>query len=123
MKYCGEQGCKELISSGRYCVQHKRRQKKTAWQSNNKAFYRTQAWRDLKAFCYERDSGCCQRCGKFVFGKRAHHHHIVPIRVNPKLKLDPDNIMTLCSKCHPIVEDEANEKYKMKSKPTFDWKL
>lgn len=123
MKYCGEQGCKTLITSGRYCDDHKRRNKKKAWQPINKSFYRTQAWRDLKAYCYQRDQGKCQRCGKFVFGKRAHHHHIVPIRVNPSLRLDENNIMTLCSKCHPIVEDEANEKYGLKKKPKFDWKL
>ncbi|EEM02034.1 Phage endonuclease [Bacillus pseudomycoides] len=56
-----------------------------------------------------------------MFGKRAHHHHIVPIKVNPSLKLDADNIMMLCSKCHPIVEKETNVKYQEKKK--FDWKL
>ena len=123
MKYCHEQGCKQLIDKGRYCEQHRRKRKKKAWQSNNKSFYRTQAWQDLKAYCYERDGGCCQRCGKFVFGKQAHHHHVIPIRVNPKLKLDPDNIKTLCAKCHAIEEDEANEKHELKSKKKFDWKL
>lgn len=122
MKYCSEQGCKSLISSGRYCVDHKRKQKKAKpVYSVNKSFYNTQAWKDLKSYCYQRDGGCCQRCGKFVFGKRAHHHHIVPIQIDPSLKLAPDNIMTLCNKCHPIVEAETMEKYK--PKPKFDWKL
>jgi 5-methylcytosine-specific restriction enzyme A len=121
MKYCGEQGCKTLISSGRYCANHKRKQKKKVVYSKNKSFYRTRAWKDLKLFCYQRDRGCCQRCKKFVFGQRAHHHHIVPIQIDPSLKLDADNVMTLCSKCHPIVEAEAMEQYK--KKPKFDWKL
>lgn len=123
MKYCSEQGCKSLIQSGRYCDNHKRRRKKKAWHSNNKSFYNTQAWKDLRAYCYERDKGCCLRCGRFVFKKNAHGHHKVPIRVNPSLQLNADNIMTLCSKCHPIVEDEANEQYGLKQKPKFDWKL
>lgn len=121
MKYCGEQGCTTLISSGRYCADHKRRYKKRVVYSKNKSFYNTQAWKDLKAFCYQRDKGCCQRCGRFVFGKRAHAHHIVPIQINPSLKLDPDNIMLLCNKCHPIVEEETMEMYKPKAK--FDWGL
>lgn len=123
MKYCHEQGCKQLIPSGRYCDQHKRRRKKKAWQSKNNSFYRLQAWKNLKAYCYERDKGCCQRCGKFVFGKQAHAHHIVPIRVNPKLKLVADNIKTLCDVCHPIEEDEANIRHGIKSVTKFNWNL
>lgn len=123
MKYCAEQGCKTLISSGRYCENHKRRKKSKPVYSKNKSFYRTQAWYDLKAFCYQRDKGCCVRCGKFVFGKHAHHHHIIPIRVRPDLKLDPDNVVTCCSKCHPILEQESEAKYCPKSKQKFDWKL
>lgn len=122
MKYCGEQGCKTLIEKGLYCADHKRRQKKVAWQSNNKSFYRTQAWKDIRAFCYQRDKGKCNRCRRFVFGKAAHAHHVIPIHKDSSLKLDPDNIMILCSSCHPIVEAEANEKYKPKKKK-FDWKL
>lgn len=121
MKYCAEQGCKTLISKGRYCENHRRRKKEKPVYSVNKSFYRTQAWKDLVADVYERDKGCCQRCGKFVFGRKAHAHHIVPIQINPKLKLDPDNIMLLCNKCHPIVEAETMEKYKKKN--IFDWKL
>lgn len=121
MKYCAEQGCKTLIFKGRYCENHKRRKKDKPVYSVNKSFYRTQSWKDLKSYVYQRDKGCCQRCGRFVFGKQAHAHHIVPIRINPKLKLDADNIMTLCTKCHPIVEEETMEKYKPKQK--FDWKL
>lgn len=122
MKYCAEQGCKNLISSGRYCENHKRRKKEKTVYSKNKSFYRTQAWKDLVSFVYERDKGCCQRCGKFVFGKQAHAHHIVPIQIDPSKRLDADNIMLLCSKCHPIVEAETMEKYFPKKKK-FDWKL
>ena len=119
MKYCAEQGCKTLISSGRYCDDHKRRKKEKPVYSKNRSFYRTQAWKDLKAFCYQRDKGCCQRCGKFVFGKRAHHHHRIPISVRPDLKLDPDNIVTVCPPCHMILENEEKEKMKK----NFTWKL
>lgn len=121
MKYCGEQGCRNLISSGRYCNDHRRRRKKRVWHSNNKSFYNSQAWKDLAAYVYERDKGCCRRCGKFVFGKQAHRHHIIPVKVNPSLKLDADNVILLCNKCHVIVEQETMEKYNPKQK--FDWKL
>ncbi|WP_430982180.1 hypothetical protein [Lysinibacillus sphaericus] len=38
----------------------------------------------------------------------------MPIIVRPDLKLDADNVTTLCPKCHMIVENETqfNTKYK-----------
>lgn len=125
MRYCAEQGCKTLISSGRYCEDHKRRKKEKPVYSKNKSFYHSQAWHDLRAYVYQRDKGCCVRCGRFVFGKRAHAHHIIPINVRPDLKLDPDNVVIVCDVCHPILEQEANEKYgfKQKKQSGFNWKL
>lgn len=64
----------------------------------------------MREVIYERDRGCCKRCGKFVFGRKAHVHHIVPIKNNPLLKLDPNNLILLCSECHPIVEQETETK-------------
>lgn len=126
MKYCGEQGCKTLISSGRYCDSHKRK-KKHGKASNNKWFYNSGPWRDLKAVCYERDRGCCTKCGKFVFKKTAQHHHVIPIVVRPDLKLKPSNVTTACPKCHAILEQECNEQYnhlgKKKAAVSFDWNL
>lgn len=121
MRYCGEQGCKTLIAKGRYCADHKRKKKKKVVYSKNKSFYNSQAWKDLADYVYQRDKGCCQRCGKFVFGKQAHRHHIVPVQVDPSLKLDADNIKLLCNECHPIVEEETMQQYE--SKKTFDWKV
>ncbi len=109
MKYCGEQGCNNLISKGFYCTQHRRRRKRTKYHHKNKKDYNTSQWDSVRSFVYEREKGSCQRCGKFVFGKSAHTHHIIPIKVNPKLKYDPENLMLLCSKCHPIVEHESEE--------------
>lgn len=122
MKYCGEQGCKTLIEKGNYCADHKRKQKKVVWQSNNKSFYQSKAWADTRAYCYQRDRGLCQKCRKFVFGKSAHAHHIVPIYEDSSLKLNIGNIIILCSSCHPIVEAETLQKYKPKKKK-FEWKL
>ncbi len=110
MKYCGEQGCKTLISKGRYCIDHRRRRtKKNNYRHNNKSFYNSSAWQQVSDYVYERDKGCCQRCGKFVFGRDAHRHHIIPVRKAPELKLDVENITLLCSKCHVIVENEGKK--------------
>lgn len=110
MKYCGEEGCRNLISRGRYCIQHRRRRKrKDNYKHSNKKDYNSSHWDSVRSFVYEREKGLCQRCKAFVFGKRAHTHHIIPIRVNPKLKYDPDNLRLLCPECHIIEEEELKE--------------
>ncbi|MCJ7840519.1 HNH endonuclease [Lederbergia sp. NSJ-179] len=109
MKYCGEQGCNNLISKGFYCTQHRRRRKRSKFNHKNKSFYNSSAWKQVSDYVYERDGGCCQRCGKFVFGRQAHRHHIISVVKAPHLKLDPDNIKLLCEICHPIEEKESEE--------------
>ncbi|EGO2821503.1 HNH endonuclease [Enterococcus faecalis] len=115
MRYCQFEGCSNTTERGAYCSEHARSSRKKKKQGNvyhheNKSFYRTPAWRDMREVIYERDRGCCKRCGKFVFGRKAHVHHIVPIKNNPLLKLDPNNLILLCSECHPIVEKETETK-------------
>ncbi|HBC2896294.1 HNH endonuclease [Enterococcus faecalis] len=115
MRYCQFEGCSNTTERGAYCSEHARSSRKKMKQGNvyhheNKSFYRTPAWRDMREVIYERDRGCCKRCGKFVFGRKAHVHHIVPIKNNPLLKLDPNNLILLCSECHPIVEQETETK-------------
>lgn len=115
MRYCQFEGCSNTTERGAYCSEHARSSRKKKKQGNvyhheNKSFYRTPAWRDMREVIYERDRGCCKRCGKFVFGRKAHVHHIVPIKNNPLLKLDPNNLILLCSECHPIVEQETEAK-------------
>lgn len=111
MKYCGEQGCKTLIAKGRYCEDHRRRSKrKNNYKHNNKSLYNSAVWKRLVEYVYERDKGCCQRCGKFVHGRDAHSHHIIPVVKAPHLRLSPDNIKLLCSKCHVIEEREIEER-------------
>ncbi|MDM3958117.1 HNH endonuclease [Enterococcus faecalis] len=115
MRYCQFEGCSNTTERGAYCSEHARSSRKKKKQGNvyhheNKSFYRTPAWRDMREVIYERDRGCCKRCGKFVFGRKAHVHHIVPIKNNLLLKLDPNNLILLCSECHPIVEQETETK-------------
>lgn len=113
MKYCAEQGCRNLISKGRYCSDHRRRPRKRKsrykYQHKNKSFYNSAVWRRTREYIYERDKGCCQRCGKFVFGRDAHVHHIVPIQEDESMKLEPTNLKLLCKDCHMIEENEVKE--------------
>ncbi|PEC57578.1 HNH endonuclease, partial [Bacillus wiedmannii] len=105
MKYCDFNGCYNKISKGRYCEEHKRnkprkkKDKKNIYHHENKPFYRTDAWKFVRSKVYEREKGCCQRCGQFVFGRRAHVHHVIPIKEDPTLKLEENNLRLLCPVC------------------------
>jgi 5-methylcytosine-specific restriction enzyme A len=113
MKYCDFNGCSNKVSKGRYCAEHKRskqsarrkQKKKEIYHHDNKAFYRSDAWKAIRSKVYERERGCCQRCGVFVFGRRAHVHHVIPVKQDDTLKLEENNLMLLCPPCHIIVEN------------------
>lgn len=53
------------------------------------------AWRKA---VYERDHYTCQSCG--IIGKRLNAHHIKSFARFPSLRLDVDNGITLCERCH-----------------------
>ncbi|TEA54648.1 HNH endonuclease [Bacillus sp. BH2] len=117
MKYCDFNGCRNKISKGRYCEEHKRnklprkkKDKKNIYHHENKSFYRTDEWKYVRSQVYEREKGYCQRCGRFVFGRSAHVHHIIPIKQDETLKLEINNLMLLCPKCHIKEENEDKPK-------------
>lgn len=62
-------------------------------------------WQKLAQEIRKRDKFICQYCGK----KRSTSvHHIIPRRI--KIDNHPDNLITLCKKCHPTIE-KLTDKY------------
>ncbi|RIJ65521.1 HNH endonuclease [Rummeliibacillus sp. POC4] len=114
MKYCDFNGCRNKIERGKYCEEHKRdkpkKPSKVEYDSSNKPFYNSSIWKATRKKVYERERGCCQRCGRFVFGKLAQVHHIVKVKNNPTLKLEENNLRLLCPECHMIEEHEEENK-------------
>lgn len=43
------------------------------------------------------NSPLCQRCG---INPSEQVHHVVPVRADPRLKLDPRNVLVVCRACH-----------------------
>lgn len=71
--------------------------------------YRSQAWKKSVRAAYLRDGYTCQRCGAPKRGhKGLHAHHIRSWAEYPELRLDTDNLVTLCSRCHAWVHSTAN---------------
>lgn len=117
MKYCQFNGCTNKVSKGAFCQSHKKPRKtksktdnKNIYHHKNKPFYKTEEWQSMRWFVIDRERSCCQRCGKFVFGRQAHCHHVISIKQDESLKLEANNIMLLCPKCHVIVENEEKPK-------------
>ncbi|MCG3089144.1 HNH endonuclease [Sporosarcina cyprini] len=112
MKYCDFNGCSNKIERGRYCEDHTRKSPrvlKNIYHNSNKSFYNSNDWKSMRRYIYEKAKGCCQRCGRFVYGRQAQVHHIVPIKKNPLLKLEPSNLRLLCPVCHSIEENSENQ--------------
>ena len=65
-------------------------------------FRSTAAWQKKTAEILERDHYLCKHCvsnGRISFGK-LEVHHIVPLSERYDLRLDSDNLISLCLACH-----------------------
>lgn len=65
-------------------------------EDGDDSFYKTKAWIDIRSFVLNRDDYVCQRCGQY--GTVV--HHLIPYKIESRYKLDPRNLVCLCSKCH-----------------------
>ena len=66
-----------------------------------KRFYDSASWHKLRIAILVRDNYECQQCK--CAGKHTHAtevHHIVPIRKDYSLRLEPSNLVALCKRCH-----------------------
>lgn len=68
-------------------------------------------WQRKRKKILERDKYLCRVCldgkhvNKAISNRRLEVHHIVPIVENDKLKLDDNNLITVCAFCHSLAED------------------
>jgi len=62
------------------------------------AFRRSPAYQQWRIKVLERDSYTCQHCEKS--GGQLVVHHIKTFKMNPELRLEPDNGIVLCNNCH-----------------------
>jgi 5-methylcytosine-specific restriction protein A len=71
-----------------------------ASRRDDKAFYKSRAWRTLRA-AFLREHPLCADCLKAQRIKAAVHvHHLVDRKDRPDLALDWDNLEALCQPCH-----------------------
>lgn len=101
--YCGR------IHEKNYdCGKKPKRMKK---YNNKDKFRSTAAWQDKRTEIKERDHYLCQICLRGLHGtaRRINHeclevHHIIPLEENEALRLENDNLITLCQRHHEMAE-------------------
>lgn len=72
--------------------------------------YKRPEWRRLVQSTYRRDGFLCQRCGTpKIRSVKFHAHHITPWADCESLRLELDNLITLCQDCHLWVHSLENE--------------
>lgn len=83
------------------------------------AFYHSVQWQRMRDYIYARDMGVCQVCGNAVTSRKV-IDHVHPLKVSPNEKLDSNNLMTLCYRCHAI---KTRIEESLKSQPNGNNKL
>lgn len=75
------------------------------WRNDPKDYGRE--WPKLKDSIRSRDKFRCGHCGIAESGKAFDVHHITPLRMFSELSAanDPDNLITLCPRCHRLAEE------------------
>jgi 5-methylcytosine-specific restriction enzyme A len=73
----------------------------------SKAFYKSKAWENCRDYVLSRDIGLCQNCTTPVNPVPADTvHHIKHLRDFWELRLDPDNLISVCASCHNKLHPE-----------------
>jgi len=70
-----------------------------------RAFYKSQAWKQMRDYVYRRDGGLCRDCwDRGMLTPAEEVHHIIPITpdniTDEAITLNPDNLVSLCRGCH-----------------------
>lgn len=76
-------------------------------------FRNTQAWKKKRNYIRDRDKGLCQVCVRKLYNTLKQYsytdievHHIVPLREDYELRLDDNNLISLCKYHHELAEKE-----------------
>lgn len=70
---------------------------------SDKRLYKTAAWERLRRATFQRDRYTCKACGVLCRGRGRHQpvcDHIKAHKGDEALFFDPDNLQTLCKRCH-----------------------
>lgn len=74
-----------------------------------KDFYKSTKWKTKRTNILKRDEYLCVECKRYGKSVQATTvHHIKPLDTHEELRLDSNNLISLCSKCHDKMHDRTN---------------
>lgn len=112
LKPCHAYACSKLTRN-KYCEDHEHlASQEKAWtnklydtyvrDAKIKKFYSGREWQLVRERALMRDNGLCQNClrigQKITIATMV--HHIVPVKKDWSKRLQMDNLVSLCDKCH-----------------------
>lgn len=75
----------------------------------SKDFYKSTKWKAKRINILKRDEYMCRECKRYGKSVQATTiHHVKPLEHYPELRLDNNNLISLCSKCHDKMHDRTN---------------
>lgn len=116
MKRCNHPTCRNLIDSTHtYCEAHTNHD----YNEYNRArlrddkeyvtFYSSSAWRKLRRQAMLRDNFLCVRClADDIYTEATIGDHIIPTKIDWSMRLELDNIQSLCFNCHEVKTREES---------------
>lgn len=88
------------------------KERSPAWKGGStperQRFYSQSEWKNLCDEIYKERDATCQLCGiKKIHGKTFHVHHIISF-MQESHRMEKDNLVLLCKKCHNFVHSNKN---------------
>ena len=80
-------------------------------------FYKSKKWKTKRQSILRRDEYLCRECKRY--GKTTPAttvHHILPLEQRPDLKLNSQNLISLCNECHNQMHDRNTNELTEKGK-------
>ena len=103
-KYCGRIHDKKFICPNKPI-------RKTFKKTEEDKFRNTKAWQRKREYIKDRDKGLCQVCIRKLYNTIKQYnyidievHHIEPLREAYDLRLEDDNLISLCKYHHELAE-------------------
>ena len=105
---CLHGGCGAVAGESRYCEKHAGDSAASRpydrWRGSSTSRGYDADWRRVRLQALERDKHLCQAClERKVLTLATEVHHKIPIEIAPHLRLDLDNLVSLCKPDHSAI--------------------
>lgn len=69
-------------------------------EKDRNLFYQSREWREMREYRLSQNPLCAKCLEINQLTPATEIDHIIPLKIDPSLRLDPNNLQCLCKKCH-----------------------